>query len=42
MRFKPGIKSVRYYQIEITNFNFNEDLSIVALVIKWQTTRKVR
>lgn len=42
LRFKPGIKNVRYFQIEIINNNFNEDLSIVALVIKWLTTRKVR
>ena len=42
IRMKPGIKNIRYFQIEITNNNFNEDLSIVALVIKWLRTRVVR
>jgi hypothetical protein len=42
MRFKPGIRNVRYFQIEITNNVFNEDLSIVTLVIKWVKTRKVK
>lgn len=42
LKFKPGVKGVRYYQIEITNSNFNEDLSIVALVIKWSATKKVK
>jgi len=42
MKYRPGVKNIRYYQIEITNNIFNEDLSIVALVIKWQSTRKVK
>jgi hypothetical protein len=42
IRFKPGIKNVRYFQLEITNNNFNEDLSIVSIVIKYTLTRRVR
>lgn len=42
LRFKPGIKNIRYYQIEITNNEYNVDLSIVSLVLKWVPTRKVR
>jgi hypothetical protein len=42
LRFKPGIKNVRYFQIEISNNNVDENLSIIALVIKWISTRKVR
>jgi len=42
LKYRPGVKNIRYYQIEITNNVFNEDLSIVALVIKWISTRKVK
>lgn len=42
MHLKPGIKNVRYFQLEIKNNNLNEDLSIVNIVIKYSLTRRVR
>jgi len=42
IKSRPGIKNVRYFQVEITNSLFNEDLSIVSLVINWVSTRKVK
>jgi len=42
MHFRPGIKSVRYFQAEISNINYNEDLSIVALIIKFAQTKRVK
>lgn len=42
MRYRPGIKGVRFVQFEITNDVFNEDLSIEKLVIKYVLTKKVK
>ncbi|MDP4147644.1 MAG: hypothetical protein Q8936_24775, partial [Bacillota bacterium] len=42
LHFKPGIKNVRYFQLEVSNSGFNENLSIISIVIKYVLTRIVR
>ena len=38
----PKLKKIVYFQIEITNSNFNENLSLISLVIKYILNKKVR
>ena len=42
IHLKPGIKNVRYFQLELVNNNPNEDLSILNIIIKYKLTKKVR
>lgn len=42
IRVKPRVKRVKYFQIELKNNKFNENLSIISLVIKYTMTKKVR
>lgn len=40
--FRPPVRGVRYFQLELINDNYNEDLSIVNIVIQYSVTKKVR
>lgn len=42
LRFRPKIKNVRYFQLELKNNEFNENLSIISLVINYALTKRVR
>lgn len=42
IRLKPRVKRIKYFQIELENNKFNENLSIISLIIKYTTTKKVR
>lgn len=42
LRFRPKLKGIRYFQLELKNGIFNENLSIISLVIKYNLTKKVR
>lgn len=42
LRFRPKIKNVRYFQLELQNNTMNENLSIISLVINYALTKKVR
>lgn len=39
---KIKLKKIRYFQIEISNNEYNENLSILSLVIKYSLTKKVK
>lgn len=42
IRIKPRVKRIKYFQIDLRNNKFNENLSIISLVIKYTMTKKVR
>lgn len=42
IRIKPRVKRIKYFQIEFKNNKYNENLSIISLVIKYTMTKKVR
>jgi hypothetical protein len=42
IRTKPKIKKVTFFQIEFSNNVFNENLSILSLIIRYLTVRKVK
>jgi hypothetical protein len=42
IRTKPKIKKVVYFQIEFSNNKLNQNLSILSLIIKYLTVRKVK
>jgi hypothetical protein len=41
-REKPNIKKVQYFQIEFSNNEVNQNLSLLSLVIQYQAVRKVK
>lgn len=42
IRKKPRLKRIRYFQLEISNNEYNQNLSIISLVIKYSLSKKVR
>lgn len=42
IRKKIRLRNIRYFQIEFSNYGFNENLSILGLVIKYSLTKQVR
>jgi hypothetical protein len=42
IRKKPRLKKIRYFQLELSNNQFNQNLSIISLVLNYSLTRKVR
>jgi hypothetical protein len=42
IRTKPKIKKVVYFQLEFSNAQLNQNLSILSLIIKYLTVRKVK
>lgn len=42
IRLRPKTKKVVYFQVEFSNSNLNEDLSLMSLVIEYSIVRKVK